>query len=334
MKRLVATSVLALMLAGCGAPSIGPLSGPSGQIGAHGAKQARRDAKAIEKDLAGAQKRFLAQLEASGRARQGASEAAHREMVAAMSEMAELHDELSGASRDGEAQFYAELAEIEREAVAEAKKKGLFGRLREAFWEVVNKAATKPTQHYFSKPGKPTNEPRPARFGEAELSAIDRVARPGDVILWGGPDSFVHGSLYLGNGEIVHALASNTPAGPEAQGVFRESIRKYTSRVERNRAVVMRVKHFTEADNQAAMAYVLKQVGKPYDNIFRTHDEAAFYCTELVWQALKRGKQPPAIGSRKKVMGLFNVVTTDDFRLSPDLESLWEKNLPPVIPAQ
>jgi uncharacterized protein YycO len=105
------------------------------------------------------------------------------------------------------------------------------------------------------------------------------------------------------------------------------------ARCERNRVAVLRVKGFDPADKEATMAYALKQLGRPYDNIFRTQDEAAFYCTELVYHALEHGPHAPAIGTRKKVMGLFTVVTTDDIRLSPDLETLWTKNAPEPVPA-
>jgi hypothetical protein len=298
-----------------------------------------RDTTAIERDLAAAQQKFLAQVEKSAK-KQGLGDAGNQQMAAAMSEMADLHDELStvSAARDSElsqaeAEFYAEIADLERNAVTQAKKKGAFGQLRDAFWEVVNKLATKPTQGYFNRKPKNQTAPKLPRFGETELSEITKVARPGDIILWGGQTTFVHGSIYIGNGEIVHALANNTPIGPEAQGVFRESIKQYMIRCERNRAAVVRVKGFSEADNQATIAFGLKQLGKPYDNVFRTQDLAAFYCTELTFHALKHGANAPKIGTRKKVMGLFTIVTTDDIRLSPDMETLWSKNTPEVVPA-
>lgn len=343
MKRLITLALTAAVLAGCGtspALSGGALQGGSAQILA-AKKKISGEVATIEKSLAEAQARFLAPAQRGNRQGLGAESADHQTMAAALGDMAALHarlaalkaqvpDELSQA----EAVLYADVAALEREAAAESpQKKGALGRMRDAFWEVVNKLATKPTQGYFNKKPKPTDAPKLARFGEAELAQILNVAQPGDVILWGGQTSFVHGSIYLGNGEIVHALASNTPVGPDAQGVFRESIKDYIARCERNRIAVMRVKGFTEADNQAVMAYGLKQLGKPYDNIFRTNDEAAFYCTELVMHALRRSAHVPKVGTRKKVMGLFNVVTTDDFRLSADLETLWSKNLPAVIPA-
>lgn len=344
MKKLIPLTLAAMLLAGCGtAPTA--LMGNAASGGADALAARRGGAEgALQTKLSNAQSKFI-QLAQTYSTRQGLGDnaAAYQGMAAAMQDMAELHTQLAAlktAQSDelsqAEAALYADVAATERQVLAEGpQKKGALGKLRDTFWEVVNKLATKPTQYYFNHPhGKPDpNAPKLARFGDAELAQILKVAQPGDILLWGGQTSFVHGSIYLGNGEIVHALANNTPAGPDAQGVFRETIKGYMARVERNRVVVMRVKAFDSADDQATMAYALKQLGKPYDNVFRTTDEAAFYCTELVYHAVEQTAHAPAIGSRKKVMGLFNVVTTDDIRLSADLETLWSKNAPDPVPA-
>lgn len=344
MKRLMALGVAAIVLAGCGQSPVAGLQGAeSGSMKALKKAKASGEAAAIERKLQDAQKRFLAPAQRAPRQGMGTESADYQEMVSAMGEMAALHAqmaELKGQMSDelsqAEAALYAEVAELEREAIADGpQKKGALGRMRDAFWHVVNKLATKPTQAYFNKKPKKTDKPAPKlpRFGDGELAQILKTAQPGDVILWGGQTSFVHGSIYMGNGAIIHALANNTPAGPDAQGVFKENIKDYIARVERNRIVIMRAKGQSEGDRQASMAYMVKQIGKPYDNIFRTHDEAAFYCTELVYHALKRTANPPKIGMRKKVMGLMEVVTTDDYMLSADFETLWTKNAPEPTPA-
>jgi uncharacterized protein YycO len=201
--------------------------------------------------------------------------------------------------------------------------------LGERLWKAFNVLGRFPTQFYFNhlSPSVPAKGAELQRFGDADVKEILANAKPGDLILWGSETSFVHGSVYMGNGEIVHALANNGPAGQDF-GVVREKIADYVARVPRHRALITRPKDYSEAEAQRTMTFAAAQVGKDYDNWFRTGDDLNFYCTELVWAAVRQGPNKPDIQTSAKLHGLRNVVTTEDIRRSPDMVEVWNKNAP------
>jgi hypothetical protein len=74
-----------------------------------------------------------------------------------------------------------------------------------------NRLTKLPTKYVFAK-DHPENVANPRiTVGSAEFAEMLKNLKPGDVILNGNDDSFVHAIYYLGNGEIVHSLAQEKP---------------------------------------------------------------------------------------------------------------------------
>ena len=112
----------------------------------------------------------------------------------------------------------------------QASEPSALSQFQDKFWSGVNKLATKPVQYYFSHGSNnvklSAEDKNLQAFGANEAREILAHARPGDIILWGTKDSFVHGSIYIGNGEIVHALAARAPQG---QGASLTQVRRRVS---------------------------------------------------------------------------------------------------------
>ncbi|GEM_PF-4488363 len=199
------------------------------------------------------------------------------------------------------------------------------------FWSGLNHAATKPVQFMFKHMNNvaPDTTGDVKRFGKAELKEILDRAKPGDLILLGDATSFVHASVYLGDGEIIHALAARAPQG-QKNGVVREKIEAYLERVDRQRVAILRSKNPDPASAQATIDFAKAQVGKDYDYLFRTGKDDAFYCSELAFSAIKHGPRAPRVEAHRALYGLKPMATNDDLRRSPDLEEVWSKNAPPV----
>src|SRR5438309_1094965 len=69
----------------------------------------------------------------------------------------------------------------------------------DSFWSSVNHLATKPVQYYFSHGSNNVKmsqaDQKLGQFGAEDAKEILAHAQPGDIILWGSKDSFVHGSV-------------------------------------------------------------------------------------------------------------------------------------------
>lgn len=171
------------------------------------------------------------------------------------------------------------------------------------------------------RPGQTDDVPRmpSARFAE-----MQRLLQPGDVVQCGNDGSFIHALLYLGNDRIIHALAQ-PGNGREMAGVVQETLSGYFARVERDQAVVLRPK-WKAASLAKARAYAQAQVGKPYDTLFLTDSDDRFYCTELVATTLT--KAGVARIEPQLAKGIWQVVTNDDLRRSPDLKVVYRYNRP------
>lgn len=169
----------------------------------------------------------------------------------------------------------------------------------------------------------------------AEYAALKGHLRPGDVILCGNDDSFVHGIVYLGNGEIVHSLAQEPIGRPpnlidwltdraakfaealpgpaalknavamrfrafpksmsDGLGVIHETMDAYFGRSHRDNVVIVRNPMLQPEDLRKMRKFAFDQVGKPYDYAFSTFDDSRFYCTELVVRTLQQASNPPRI---------------------------------------
>lgn len=225
-----------------------------------------------------------------------------------------------------------------------------------------NRMAKLPTKYRFAidHPERVAN-PR-ITVDSAEFKAMKKALKPGDIILSGNDDSFVHGMVYIGKGDIVHALAQEAPgrkrnvldwlfdglanmsmwlplprswregisgrfkalprSAQEGIGVIHESLDAYFARAHRDNAVILRVPGLTNEDVAAMRRYSLAQAGKKYDYAFSTFDDKRFYCTELVEGALAQIKKPPRIKHAK--MAGRELVRTDEIIESPDLVPVWK----------
>ncbi|MBF2054997.1 MAG: hypothetical protein IGS03_16235 [Candidatus Sericytochromatia bacterium] len=181
----------------------------------------------------------------------------------------------------------------------------------------------------FSKPSSPDSVPP---ISAQELQDLSSRLQPGDVILCGNNGSFIHGALYIGNGEIVHALAVDSATPGRLRGVVREALSTYTRRVERDTFVVLRAQA-QPAALQQAIRFAAQQVGKPYDSLFLNASDERYYCTELVWQALRQMPGAPRVYPNHVRFG-WQMVTVEDLMDSPDLQTIWERNYRRPAPGQ
>lgn len=172
----------------------------------------------------------------------------------------------------------------------------------------------------FNKPSPVDNVPP---ISGPELQALLAKMQPGDVILCGNDHSFVHAALYIGQGKIIHALATQPDMHDRFRGVVEESLATYTARSERDTFVVLRPKQVTGFEN--AVNFARKQVGKSYDSLFLNATDDRFYCTEFVWKALRQTGTPPRVYPHPVKYG-WEMVTVEDFMDSPDMQTIWTRN--------
>lgn len=174
----------------------------------------------------------------------------------------------------------------------------------------------------FNKPSPKDNVPP---VTDAEMQQLIARLQPGDVILCGNDGSFVHAAYYLGQGQIVHALATQPDKPNGFYGVVKEHLINYTRRSERDTFVVLRPKGISARDANQAAQFALAQQGKTYDTLFLLHAGDRFYCTELVWQAMQRMTRKPRVFPHKVQFG-WEMVTVEDFMDSPDFQTVYERN--------
>ena len=174
----------------------------------------------------------------------------------------------------------------------------------------------------YNKPSPPDNVPP---IAGAELQGLIAKLQPGDVLLCGNDRSFVHGALYIGQGQIIHSLATQPDMHDRFRGVVQESLAAYTARSERDTFVVLRPRGVTPASFARALNYARQQVGKGYDSLFLNASDEKLYCTELVWKALRALANPPRVLPHRVKYG-WDMVTVEDFMDSPDMETVWTRN--------
>jgi len=190
---------------------------------------------------------------------------------------------------------------------------------------IAYKISNYPVKAKFNKKGVPDQLPR---INDKQINDLLSVLKEGDLILCGNDDSFVHAILYIGNGIIIHSLASKNP---KFWGVVKEPLTQYLKRSERDKFIVLRPKNLDLNEFSKSVKYAESQVGKPYDTLFLINSESRFYCTELVYQSIIQMKNPPKIFPHKVKMG-WVLVTNEDIMDSPDLTTVWtlNKQRPPV----
>lgn len=190
--------------------------------------------------------------------------------------------------------------------------------VREQLYPVANKKVIEEFNKHAPEDAVPP-------ISDEEVKYLLARLQPGDLILCGNDGSFVHSALYIGNGQIVHALATQPDSPQDFYGVVSEQLLTYTRRSARDTFVVLRPKQITSQDAQQAAQYALAQQGKTYDTLFLMHAGDRFYCTELVWQATQHMRNKPRVFPHKVQFG-WEMVTVEDFMDSPDFQTVWERN--------
>ena len=181
----------------------------------------------------------------------------------------------------------------------------------------------------FTKPSVSDQIPPLSAHENQELL---RQLKPGDIILCGNDGSFIHGALYIGNGKIVHALATQPDMKDRFRGVVEESWLTYTQRSERDTVVVLRP-NLNSSDQQQVINYARSQRNKGYDSLFINSSDERFYCTELVWKALQQARRAPRVFAHEAAYG-WSVVSVEDFMDSPDLQTVYQRNFSRPQPGQ
>lgn len=172
--------------------------------------------------------------------------------------------------------------------------------------------------------------------------------KPGDTILCGNAGGVSHAMVYVGNGKIIHSMASkettrtvgervmDTLRAPtdmvaetlgrreSKQGVILESVDQFFERFERDTYVVLRAPNLTPEKTQKGLEKIAGLLGKEYDWDFVPGNDA-YYCTEVVSEFYRAalGDEAPRIGGRPVHVPLLldreAVVDPLDVLASPDL---------------
>ena len=139
------------------------------------------------------------------------------------------------------------------------------------------------------------------------MRRLDPKLQAGDCLLIGGATSLSHVSVYVGDGVIIHSVATEkTMRGKlgsfidslirplrwligwnEFVGVIEEKLDDFVDRFDRRSYVALRWAELTPEGIQAGIAHIRSLVGKPYDYDFNAGDDE-YYCSEIAMEFLER----------------------------------------------
>ncbi|GMU56360.1 MAG: hypothetical protein AMXMBFR33_55060 [Candidatus Xenobia bacterium] len=166
----------------------------------------------------------------------------------------------------------------------------------------------------------PTTVPEITREKADELKS---KLQPGDVIMtadcaypgwarmefWTVRSNYTHAAYYAGDGKILEAVG---------KGVIETKLDDYFEG--RQKIAIVRPDYKTPEDVAAATAYCRSHLGKPYDSVFNSADDKEFYCSELVFKALKSMPNPIEAPS-KELLGR-EAVAPDAFLRIPGIQTI------------
>ena len=146
------------------------------------------------------------------------------------------------------------------------------------------------------------------RLHSKDINPILEKLKPGDIILNGNNGGLSHAAMYVGDGQMVHSMATNKTMrgkggaiwdaikdmfgfGPKKDntGVITEGFGEFLDRFERDTYVVVRQEDLDPAQIQKGVDHLKSLVGRPYDYDFSAGDDS-YYCTELVLEYLDAAK--------------------------------------------
>lgn len=128
-----------------------------------------------------------------------------------------------------------------------------------------------------------------------QAAALKAKLKPGDVVMtcdvtypgwarmeyWTVRSNYTHAAYYAGDGKILEAVGG---------GVLETPLDDYFSG--RQKVAIVRPDYKTPEDVKSATDYCRSHLGKKYDSVFNTGDDSEFYCSELVYKALKQMPNP------------------------------------------
>ena len=124
---------------------------------------------------------------------------------------------------------------------------------------------------------------------------------------WTVRSNYTHAAYYAGDGKILEAVGG---------GVLETPIDEYFEG--RQKIAIVRPDYKTPEDVKSATDFCRAQLGKKYDSVFNTGDDQEFYCSELVFKALKQMPNPIEAPS-KDLLGK-QAVAPDAFLRIPGIQ--------------
>lgn len=166
-------------------------------------------------------------------------------------------------------------------------------------------------------------DPNYFNVGGKQVLDIIQILKPGDIILRGydcyldglfipDPLSYSHGSIYIGNGKIIHAVA---------EGVSETDIIEFTRC---DRIAIFRPKKYQRSAIKKAKDFLKNNT--PYDFGFN-NSVSSLYCFELCGLCYEKLNIPTS--TVKKLFGLIkkkNVFLAESFFRSPDMKCIYQYN--------
>ncbi|WP_291528505.1 YiiX/YebB-like N1pC/P60 family cysteine hydrolase [Bacteroides sp. UBA939] len=119
-----------------------------------------------------------------------------------------------------------------------------------------------------------------------------------------GSPLYCHAAMYTDDNRIVEA----TTFHPSGLGVVYRSVRGFLSG--RRSVCIIRPTYRSEADHRTVLAWLDRQVGKPYDYGFNSRSEQAMYCSKLVAIALQQTGMPV---TPQRILGRRDIYLPDAF---------------------
>jgi hypothetical protein len=179
------------------------------------------------------------------------------------------------------------------------------------------------------------------RLRGAEAAPLLSYLRTGDVLLLGNNGMLSHAGIYVGDGRLIHAMATEkTMRGwsgalsdavsrlfgrrESLVGVIEEPLLVFLDRFERDTIVVVRHPALVGDKLSRGIARVRSLLGRPYDYLFARRDDG-YYCTELVEELWEAGLGPgfTPIATRRAYVPLLldrDVIEPAAILSHPDIE--------------
>jgi len=167
------------------------------------------------------------------------------------------------------------------------------------------------------------------KISDEERQTIIDVLETGDIVLtsdklfplWQfavgilGSKHYSHAAIYEGENSVIEA----TTFHPSGYGVARTAVNDFLSG--RKNICVIRPAYSSETDKTTMFAWLLQQLGKPYDYSFSYNDNSAMYCAKLVAKAMDVAGLPVATRRALK----YDLYLPDAFMQADGMSIIYRK---------